>query len=530
MNKRAITAVLGLLLLLFAGFMVIPLCIALTAREDPGEILGLEVGVVSCVVVGAALFLIFRRRLHDEPLGTREGLAITTFGWLLLTAFGALPFLFSEKEPLSFTEAYFEVMSGLTTTGSTVLPNIEKMPPGLLFWRSLTHWIGGMGIILLGVAILPLLGAGGYQLFRAEVPGVTKDRMKPRILETAKTLWMIYVGLTAAETILLMLCGLSFYEALCHTFGTMATGGFSTHTYSIGYFSSVDSNLTLGQGRMAEWVVVLFMFLAGCNFVLLYRAAIGRSLKPLWSSSEFRCYLFMTLAAIALITLWLVTTDPLPAQPGGGPSYMERIYGQSPPGALRRATFQTVSILTTTGYGTDDFNAWPASARVVLLILMLAGGCAGSTGGGMKQLRIMLLAKFAWRELAKVIRPRAVMLVKHDGVPVEREVLSSLIGYFILYIGILIVCTLAMTLLLQLDPKAVQMPGAEGPNGLLTTGFTSVLATLSNIGPGLAGVGSIQHYRDIPDIGKWILSMCMLMGRLEILTVVALLSPYTWRK
>lgn len=528
MNKRSITAVLGLLLLLFAAFMVIPLCIAFNTGTDPGEKLGLEIGIGACIVAGASLFLAFRNKLKDEPLGTREGLAITTLGWLLLAAFGALPFLFSEKEPLAFTDAYFEVMSGLTTTGSTVLPNIERLPPGLLFWRSLTHWIGGMGIILLSVAILPLLGAGGYQLFRAEVPGVTKDRMKPRILETAKTLWLIYVGLTVAQTVLLMACGLSLYEALCHTFGTMATGGFSTHTYSIGHFSCIESTLTTGQGRLAELVVVLFMFLAGCNFVLLYRAALERSLKPLWTSSEFRCYLFMTLGAIALITIWLATSTPASNEPG--PGYAERIYGGEQPSALRRATFQTVSILTTTGYGTDDFNAWPASARVVLLILMLVGGCAGSTAGGMKQMRIMLLAKFAWRELAKVIRPRAVIQVKHDGRPVEREVLSSLIGFFILYVGILTLGTLLMTVLLQTDPHAVAMSGAEGPNGLLTTAFTSVLATLSNIGPGLAGVGSIQHFGDIPELGKWVLSVCMLMGRLEIFTVVALLSPYTWRK
>ena len=530
MNKRAITAVLGLLLLLFAAFMAIPLCIAWTVQDQfPGEFKGLGVGVGSCILVGGILFLSFRHRLINEPLGTREGLAITTLGWLILTGFGAIPFLFADQVHLTFTASYFEVMSGLTTTGSTILPEIEKLGKGLMFWRSLTHWIGGMGIILLSVAILPLLGAGGYQLFRAEVPGVTKDRMKPRILETAKTLWLIYVGLTVAETFMLMVCGLSLFEALCHTFGTLATGGFSTHSYSVGYFSSVQSPLSPWMGRMAEMVVILFMFLAGCNFVLLYRSAVNRSLKPLWNSSEFRCYLFMILTAIAVISI-LLYTEPMPAQAASAPSYLEQTYGDEQPSIVRRATFQSVAIVTTTGYGTDDFNVWPATARVILLILMLAGGCAGSTGGGMKQLRIMLLAKFAWRELAKVIRPRAVIQVKHDGVPVEREVLSSLIGYFILYIGILVVCTLAMTLLLQLDPTAVQMPGAEGPNGLLTTGFTSVLSMLSNIGPGLAGVGSIRHYGDIPELGKWILSMCMLMGRLEILTVVALLSPYTWRK
>jgi trk system potassium uptake protein TrkH len=527
-NKRATTAVLGLLLMIFAAFMAIPLCIAINEREDPGEILGLEIGVGAGIAVGAVLFLLFRRRLQQDPLGTREGLAITTIGWIVLTAFGALPFLFSEKAPLSFTDAYFEVMSGLTTTGASILPRVEPMPAGLLFWRSLTHWIGGMGIILLSVAILPLLGAGGYQLFRAEVPGVTKDRMKPRILDTAKTLWMVYLGLSAAATVLLMICGLSFYEALCHTFSAVATGGFSTHTDSVGYFSSVRSGLSPGQARLAEMVIVLFMFIAGCNFVLLYRAARERSLKPFWRSSEFRCYLFVTLGAIFLIAVWLATAAA--ASDPNAPDYLTRTYGDAPPSALRRATFQTVSVLTTTGYGTDDFNAWPASARIVLLILMMVGGCAGGTAGGIKQMRIMLLARFAWREMAKVIRPRAVIQVKHDGLPVDREVLASLIGFFILYVGILIAGTLLLTTILQSDPRAMQMPGAEGPNGLLATAFTSVLASLSNIGPGLAGVGSTHHYGEIPVLGKWILSLCMLMGRLEIFTVVAILSPYTWRK
>lgn len=527
MNKCAATAVLGLLLMIFAAFMAIPLCIALYRQEDPGEILGLEIGVGAGIAVGAMLFLLFRGRLRHDPLGTREGLAITTIGWVVLTAFGALPFLFSEKAPLSFTDAYFEVMSGLTTTGASILPRVEPMPAGLLFWRSLTHWIGGMGIILMSIAIFPLLGVGGYQLFRAEVSGVTKDRMKPRILETAKTLWMVYMGLTAIATVLLMICGLSFYEALCHTFGAVATGGFSTHTDSVGYFSSAQSGLSPGQARLAEMVIVLFMFIAGCNFVLLYRAAQERTLKPLWRSSEFRCYLFVTLGAILLITAWLATTStPDP----DASDYLTRIYGDTPPSALRRATFQTVSVLTTTGYGTDDFNAWPASARVVLLILMMVGGCTGSTAGGIKQMRIMLLARFAWREMTKVIRPRAVIQVKHDGLPVDREVLASLIGFSILYIGILIVGTLLLTVIMQSDPRAMQMPGAEGPNGLLATAFTSVLASLGNIGPGLAGVGSTHHYGEIPVLGKWILSLCMLMGRLEIFTVVAILSPYTWRK
>lgn len=524
MNKRAVTAILGLLLVIFAGFMAVALLIGFGDGFGSRDTLGLGIGVFACLAAGGPLFWIFRKHVTDRSLGTREGLAVTALGWTVLAGAGALPFCIAYPDKISYTDAYFEIMSGLTTTGSTILtPEMidEQLGSGLLFWRSFTHWIGGMGIILLTVAILPLLGAGGYQLFRAEVPGPTKDRLRPRIIETAKTLWLIYVGLSALETLLLWLCGLSLYQSLCHTFGTMATGGFSTYSRSVGHFETV---LGPTRGAIAEFIIVGFMFLAGCNFVLLYRVMLRKSLKPLWRSTEFKVYLTMIGSAIALMTLMLVTSAPT--------ELAQQVHGEEAKGygfwsGLRASLFNTVAIQTTTGFGTEDFHVWPSGIRVILLLLMICGGCAGSTAGGMKLMRVILLLKFAWSELLKIIRPRAVFLVKHENTAVEGEVLRSVLGYFVLYVISLAIGTLLMTLILQGPPH---MPGEEGPQGTLTTAFTSCLATLSNIGPGLAGVGPDRNFSGIPDGGKWLLSLLMLMGRLEIFTVVALLAPNTWRK
>ncbi|MCK6472660.1 MAG: TrkH family potassium uptake protein [Planctomycetes bacterium] len=534
MNKRAVTAVLGLLLLVFAAFMAVPLLMALRTDLASPDARGLGAGCGLCLAVGAALYFGFRRHFSAEALGVREGLAVTTLGWIVLTGFGAAPFCIAHD--LSFTNAYFEVMSGLTTTGSTILTaeqidegNAESIGRALMFWRSMTHWIGGMGIILLVVAILPLFGAGGYQLFRAEVPGPTKDRLKPRIVETAKTLWLIYVGLSALETVLLWLAGMTMYDALCHSFATMATGGLSTHSQSVGFFSmdpaTTPGALGPGRGLLVEAIIDVFMFLAGCNFVLLYRAALGRSVSGLWRSSEFRLYLYVTVASIAVMTVLLYTQTPTPeAIDVYGEGAKTYGFGAS----LRAAAFNTISILTTTGFGTEDFHVWPSATRVLLLLLMAVGGCAGSTGGGMKQVRVLLLAKFAWRELVKVVRPRAVLLVKFEGRAVAPDVLGSLLGFFVPYMGALAAGSMAMTLILEF--WGTPMRGAAGPNGILLTAFSSCLATLSNIGPGMAGVGPVEHYGPIPALGKWLLSLLMLMGRLEVFTVLALLAPGTWRK
>jgi trk system potassium uptake protein TrkH len=384
----------------------------------------------------------------------------------------------------SFTDAFFETMSGFTTTGATILTDIEAVPHGLLFWRSLTHWIGGLGIIVLSIAILPFLGVGGMQLYRAELRSAA-DRLTPRITETAKILWGVYVTFTFIEAGLLMLGGMSLFDALCHSFGTLATGGYSTKNASVGAFGST----------YIDWVVIFFMLVAGTNFSLHYRFLKG-DFRVYFRNTEFR--FFMTLIALAVV---VILTDT--ALRYGN---MDR--------AFRDTFFQVTSILTTTGYGTADYERWSFTSQFVLFVLMFFGGCAGSTGGGMKMMRVHVLVKFVYAEITRLVHPHAVIPVRVGKDAVDREVVANIVGYFILYIMVFAAGVVIMTAL-HLD-----MP----------TAFGAVVATLSNVGPGLGGVGPTDNYSAIPAVGKWVLSSLMLMGRLELYTVLILLSPSYWKK
>ncbi len=544
MNKRAVASVLGVIFMVFSAFILFTSIWFMLAGDRPRETMALLETAILGTVIGAGLYLAFSRFATEDAIGTREGMAVTAIAWVLLAGLGGLPFHLAYPLELSFTDGYFECMSGLTTTGASILPDIEKLGQPLLFWRSLTHWLGGMGIILLVVAILPLLGTGGYQLFRAEVPGPTKDRLKPRIVETAKTLWKIYVGLTLAQIVLLKVCGLSFFDALCHSFASMATGGYSNYNASVAWFSGPQSGMSPLGAFMAEMIIVVFMFLAGTNFVLLFNAWTERSLRVLWRSSEFRVYLGFVIGATAIIALLLVCASPIDkAVVIGG----DKAKQYTPLSAVRSALFQVVSIMTTTGFATDDFDLWPTATRILLLILMLVGGCAGSTSGGMKVARIVILLTFAWRELIKTINPRQVVVTKFEGRPVEREVVGSLLGFSIFYLGALIIGTFSLALVcdgqaaLRSGPPPAATSAAtlvttardtgEDPlNGSLVTAFSACLGTLGNVGPGLAGVGPIRNYYTVPTAGKWILCLLMLMGRLEIFPVLALFSLRTWRK
>ncbi|OQY18114.1 MAG: potassium transporter [Desulfobacteraceae bacterium 4572_35.1] len=379
-----------------------------------------------------------------------------------------------------------ETMSGFTTTGSTILTEIESLPHSILFWRSLTHWLGGMGIIVLSLAILPMLGVGGMQLFQAEVPGPTADRLKPRIQDTAKLLWGVYVILTAIETILLMAGDMSFYDAICHSFATLATGGFSTRNASVAAYDSA----------YIDWVITVFMFLAGVNFSLHYYALKGR-IGEYFRNEEFRFYLYITCAAIAVLMFM-----------NQGTVYDSIIDN------LRYSAFQTTAILTTTGFATADFELWPVLTQYLLVFLMFIGGCAGSTGGGMKVARIMLLLKHGTVQLYHLIHPRAVRLVKLGGTPVPAEVMQSILGFFALFMGIFIAASFLMA--------------ASGMD--LVSGAAAVIATLSNIGPGLGSVGPVDNFAHVPAFGKGVLIICMLLGRLELFTVLVLFLPSFWRK
>jgi len=440
--------------------------------------------IVATLAAGLFLILVFKPS-EAISLSHREGVAAVALGWMAAGLFGGLPFLLGGVFG-GLTDSYFEAMSGFTTTGASVLTNIEVVPRGILFWRSLTHWLGGMGIIVLSVAILPFLGVGGMELYKAEVPSPVVDRLQPRITETARTLWLVYVLISAAEVALLWAGGMDLFESACHTFGTMATGGFSTRNASIGAYPAYH-----------QYVIIVFMFLAGINFSLHFHALKGRP-QAYFKDPELRFF-----TAILVFFVLLVI----------GSLYFSKTF-ESLELCLRHGLFQVVSIVTTTGYATADFEAWPTLAQGILLFCMFLGASAGSTGGGVKALRLLLLAKHAYRELKRIIHPRGVYAVKLGGRAVPDEILNSVWGFLGLYLLLFVSGFLAM--------------GALGLD--LTTSFAAVAATIGNIGPGLGAVGPTDNYAAIPLAGKWILSACMLLGRLEVYTVIILMVPEFWRK
>ncbi len=481
MNYRKVVGALGIMLMLIGGAMFLPLIWSLYYGDADWSAF-LITGMLT-VMVGAVMY-----RLNDMKGSIRykEAYAIVTVSWLLASAFGAVPFLLAGTFT-SFADAFFETMSGFTTTGASVLTDIEALPHGILFWRSLTHWLGGMGIIVMFVAVLSSLGVGGLQMFKAESPGPVAEKIKPRISESAKTLWLTYLSFTVAETLLLCLFGMSLFDALCHTFGTLATGGCSTKNASIGYYDS----------PAIQWVIVLFMVLAGVNFALHYQAFNSRSLKSFWRNSEFRLYVVILVAAIFLAFLGISTAT-------------EQSFAET----LRQASFQVTSIMTTTGYATADFNSWAPFVKVLLVALMFVGGCAGSTGGGIKVGRILILLKQSKLEIIRATHPRAVLNLTIDGKPVGNNIVVNVLSFFSIYVVITCISTVIMTL-----------AGLD-----IVSAFTSVAANLCNIGPGLELVGPTQNYGFLPMWSKFYLSFLMLLGRLELLTVMVLLVPSTWRK
>lgn len=483
MNKRAVfhlvsymTLVIGIAIIACAGvswFYDEPMRIRMSLLES------------GLIAIGCAVIVGIITR-GDINLSRRDGFGIVTFGWLSATLFGALPYIFSGVIPHPVS-AVFETMSGFTTTGATVLGNLEEIPRGIHFWRALTHWFGGMGVLVLCVAILPFLGVGGMQIYRAEMPGPSKDRLTPRITTTAKLLWGVYALLTLIETLLLKFVGgMDWFDALCHTFGTMATGGFSTQSASVGAYDS----------GIIDAIITVFMFLAGVNFSLHYYALTGKP-QRYFKDPEFRFYFFFLAGATLFITLnvWSHGLAPL---------------GRS----FRDAAFTSTSILTTTGFCTADFDIWPNASRLLLVMMMFVGGCAGSTGGGMKIVRVFIMFKKMVREMKLFMRPSAVIQVKLGGKPVEQEIISHISAFFAIFVLIFTLGSFVMTFF---------TPDLE-------TAATSVIATLGNIGPGLNAVGATQNYAAIPPLGQGILTCFMLLGRLELYTVLILFLPSFWKK
>jgi trk system potassium uptake protein TrkH len=480
MHIGSVIHILGFLLMFLAAAMLLPLPFSFYYSDSVHYHL-----IASAIITFIFGFIGFKATRFDRDLRPKEGFAVVTFGWLSFSLFGSLPFLLSGAIP-SFTDAFFETMSGFSTTGATILTDIEILPAGILFWRSLTHWIGGMGIIVLSLAILPFLGVGGMQLFKAEVPGPVADKLTPRITETAKILWGVYVLLSAVEVVLLMVGGMNLFDALCHTFGTMATGGYSTRNASIGAYNSA----------YIDYVIIAFMLMAGTNFALHYRFLRG-DFRTYFRNREF--LVFISIVGLATVIIGLDT--------------FFNHYHEFPL-TIRKTLFQVTAILTTTGYGTADYEQWSFISQFILFVLMFMGGCAGSTGGGMKIMRIFVLAKFVFAEITRLLHPHAVVPVRIGKNTVPREVVTNVMGFFILFMLIFVLGVILMASM-GLD---------------MATSFGAVAASLGNIGPGLGQVGPTDNYAHIPISGKWVLAMLMLMGRLELFTVIILFSPSYWRK
>jgi trk system potassium uptake protein TrkH len=477
MRVPAVVHVTGIILRLFGLMFLPPAGVALYYGEAADALTFLLAGLASAGVG----HLMARARGPGDDLRRVEGLAIVAATWLLLAHAAALPYM---AAGMSFVDALFESMSGLTTTGATVMRDFSRFGRGIYFWRALTQWLGGMGVIALFVAVLPRLAIGGRQLFFAEAPGPTDEKLTPQIRKTAAALWLVYAGLTALEVTALVAVGMPLYDSVCNTFATLAAGGFSPHPQSI-----------MGYGNpAAEWIITVFMFLAGANFALHYRTLRGE--LRLWHrDEEFRAYLGIVAVATALVALFL------------GPSaggLLDRI---------RIGAFQVISIVTTTGFASVDFQLWNEQAKMVLLVMMFIGGCAGSASGGPKVVRQVLIARYTLIELRRTLHPRGVLPVKLGGRVVPDDVMRSVLVFFLFYLLVFAVGTIVVISL-----------GAD-----IITGITATIATLGNIGPGFNQVGPMSHFGDLHPVSKVVLTAEMWIGRLEVLTVLALLRPEVWR-
>ncbi|MBN2059731.1 MAG: TrkH family potassium uptake protein [Deltaproteobacteria bacterium] len=482
MNANHVFRFIGIVLLFLGISMVLPLGFSLI--HDDGCASAFIYSIISILFVGIILTLMMKKD-EEKQLNHRDGVAIVTLGWFTAGAAGAFPYLFSGCIG-TITNAYFESVSGFTTTGSTIIQDIELLPGSLLLWRSLTQWLGGMGIIVLSIAILPFLGVGGMQLYKAEIPSPVVDKLKPRISDTARALWKVYVLITVLEVALLFSGGMPFFESLCHSFSTMPTGGFSPKNMSIAYYNS----------PYFDAVIIVFMLIAGINFSLHYKLIKG-DLAVFGRDPECRIFLIIVGAFIVAVTF--------------------NIYGavyDSIAASFRYAAFQVTSIITTTGFATADYEKWPAFSQIILALCMFMGGMAGSTGGGIKTMRIILLLKHAYHELFRVIHPHAVTTVKLGKTAVQPEILNGIWGFFVLYLFIFVIAVILMA----------------GFGLDMISSFGSVAACIFNVGPGFGIVGPVDNYFMLPVLGKWVLIFCMILGRLEIYTVIALILPEYWRK
>lgn len=477
MRQLRVFHLLGTTLLFLAGAMLL---VAILSIVDQGPDRAAFFGaVLLTAAIGGAMYWFFLPSRHSQ-LSLVESFSLVTLAWFAAGVFGALPYHFYGVFGGSFLDAFFESVSGFTTTGATLITDIEILPRGLLLWRSMTQWLGGMGIIVLFLAVLPRFGFKGMIMFKAELPGPIAERVVPRVAETARKLWLVYVAFTFAQAVLLIVSGVSVFDSVAHALTTMPTGGFSTYNASVAALNN----------PWAEAIIIFFMLCAGINFALYFRMLRGDF--SAFKNQELRFYLGVLLFAVILVVINLA--------PRTGPDLLT---------SIRQSTFQVVSITTTTGYATANFDAWPHFSRVALFFLMFMGACGGSTGGGIKQIRLMLVFKYAFRELNRLIHPSAIASIKLRGQAVPEEMLRGMIGFSFLYIFFFVFSTLALSFM-GLD---------------FTTAASAVAATIGNVGPGLGLVGPLHTYQVVPDAGKILLSMMMILGRLEIYTVLVLLLP-----
>ncbi|MBX2881317.1 MAG: TrkH family potassium uptake protein [Granulosicoccus sp.] len=483
MQRKVVQRVVGILLSLFSITLITPLLIGLIYRDPVNSITPFIGAFFATVTVGLCLYLPVKN--HVGQLRLRDGFLVVVLFWAVLGIFGGLPFYLYSPLDLSIAAAVFESMSGLTTTGATVIVGLDLLPKCILFYRQQMQWLGGMGIIVLAIAVLPILGIGGQQLFRAETPGISKDKLTPRIAGTAKALWYIYLGLTIACCLAYWAAGMSLFDAVGHSFSTVAIGGFSTHDNSIGYFDS----------SLIEMIAVVFMLISGVNFALHFGAARSLDIRQYWRDEEFRTYLFIALSLTLVVASYLYLSETSPWKE-----------------SLRYGLFHVVSIGTTTGFTSQEYFNWPGFLPILLLFASFAGGCAGSTGGGMKVIRVLLLYKQGQRELKRLLHPHANIVVKVGQQTMSNRMIDVVWGFFATYLAILAV------MLLLLMAAGLDQESA----------FSAVVACLNNLGPGLGIVAA--NYSSLGDFSLCVLSLAMLFGRLEIFTLLVLFTPAFWRQ
>ncbi|APD07944.1 trk system potassium uptake protein [Flavobacteriaceae bacterium UJ101] len=514
LNIKVVVNFLGVLLILNALFMF--LCVPVSLYYSEEAVTGIALAALITATIGGIMY--FASRKHCKTVQKREGYLIVTFGWIFMALVGTFPYLFSGSIP-HFTDAFFETMSGFTTTGSSILNDIEAMPKGILFWRSFTHWIGGMGIIVLTLAILPLLGIGGMQLFSAESPGPSADKLHPRITETAKRLWYIYVLLTLIQAILLWGAGMTLFDAVNHALCTLSTGGFSTKNASVAYWNNQP---------LIQYIIIFFMFIAGTNFVLNYFFVTGK-FKKMFKDEEFRWYAGMVLfvSIITALTMYLFA-NPSQSLPVGADNTINAWTDSTNQlrytveASIRHALFQVLAVVTTTGFVSADFTMWTPFLAVLFFALMFTGGSAGSTAGGVKVVRHTILIKNSWLEFKRLLHPNAIIPVRHNGKSVKQQIVFNILAFFMIYMLIFIFSSI----ILSFTESEAGTPNLKD--------FVSAIgvsaSALGNVGPAFGNYSPVDNFASMTCLGKWFCSFLMLLGRLELFTILILFTPFFWRK